>query len=343
MNWEQMVVPGRWVGVLSGLDVIVAPSAFTRETFEQALPGVPVLSARVPLWVPETVVADRTRFGLQADKVWFGSSFEPQSDPARKNPFAVLDAFEQAFPSRPDVGLVVKVNNATVNGRTHPVMEELRARSRRDQRIVLFEEALGYDSVLSLYASLDVYLSLHRSEGIGLGLMEAMSLGKPVIATGWSGNMSFMDRSNSCVVAYELTPVSSQTSEYSKELLGPHAVWAEPDVMNAAEWIRVLVERPDVRAAIGHRARESMERYQKEARHGFFLDELQSIQEGEVSWRIGEARRKHRRDRLERAMAEGEPESAPMDVAWMRSARSLARKAGFRRRKFPYWTPPWGS
>ena len=103
----------------------------------------------------------------------------------RKNPFAVLDAFEQALPSRRDVGLVVKVNNATVGGRAHPVMEELRARARRDERIVLLEESLEYERVLSFYASLDVYVSLHRSEGIGLGLMEAMSLGKPVIATGW--------------------------------------------------------------------------------------------------------------------------------------------------------------
>jgi hypothetical protein len=71
----------------------------------------------------------------------------------RKNPFAVVDAFEQALPSRSDVGLAIKVNNATVDGRAHPVMEELRARSRRDRRIVLLEESLEYESVLSLYAT----------------------------------------------------------------------------------------------------------------------------------------------------------------------------------------------
>jgi glycosyltransferase involved in cell wall biosynthesis len=340
MNWEQMVVPDEWARVLEGLDAIVAPSVFTRETFEGALANVPVLSTRVPLRLPETVTANRKRFGLQPNKVWFGSGFEPQSDPARKNPFAVLDAFEQALPFRHDVGLVVKVNNATVNGRTHPVMEELKARSRRDGRMVLLEEPLDYESVLSLYASLDVYVSLHRSEGIGLGLMEAMSLGKPVIGTGWSGNMSFMDRSNSCVVAYELIPVRGSTYVYSEELLGPRAVWADPDVMNAAEWMRMLVERPDVRAAIGRNARESMERYQEEARRGLFVDELQSILESEVSWGIGEGRRKARRERLERSMAEGKSESTRLGGAWVRNARSLAKKAGFRRGKFPYWTPP---
>jgi glycosyltransferase involved in cell wall biosynthesis len=339
MNWEQMVVPGEWARTLAGLDVIVAPSAFTRETFEEALPGVPILLTRVPLRLPEAVTANRARFGLQPERVWFGSSFEPQSDPARKNPFAVLEAFEQALPARGDVGLVVKVNNAAVNGRDHPVMEELRGRSRKDRRIVLLEESLDYESVQSLYASLDVYVSLHRSEGIGLGLMEAMSLGKPVIATGWSGNMSFMDRSNSCVVAYELVPVRARNHVYSEEVLGPRAVWANPDVTNAAEWMRVLVERPDVRAAIGHNARESMRRYQEEARRGLFVDELRLILESEVSWGVGEGRRKARRDRLERSIAEGESESTRFGGPWIRSARSLAKKAGFRRNR-PYWTPP---
>lgn len=339
VNWEQIVVPSEWARILGGLDVIVAPSAFTREAFEKAVPNVPTLSAKVPLWLPETVSANRTRFGLQADRVWFGGGFEPQSDPARKNPFAVLDAFEQAFPSRPDVGLAIKVNNATVDGRIHPVMEELRARSRTDQRIRLLEESVDYESVLSLYATLDVYVSLHRSEGIGLGLMEAMALGKPVIATGWSGNMSFMDRSNSCLVTYELIPVRAHVHEYSQELLGPRALWAEPDVGNAAEWMRVLVERPDVRAAIGRNAQESMGRYQEEARRGLFVDELQMILDGEVSWGIGEEKRKARRDRIERSLAEGEPDDSRSYPTWIRRARSLAKRAGFRR-KSPFWMPP---
>jgi len=335
VTWEQMVVPTEWLRALEGLDVIVAPSAFTRETFEKALPDVPILLTRVPLRLPEKVTANRKRFGLQPDRVWFGSSFEPQSDPERKNPFGVLDAFEQALPSREDVGLVVKVNNATLDRRHHPIMEELRARSRRDRRILLLEESLDYLSVLSLYASLDVYVSLHRSEGVGLGLMEAMSLGKPVIATGWSGNMSFMDRSNSCVVAYKLVPVRGRTYVYSEELLGPRAVWADPDVTNAAEWMRVLVERPEVRDTIGRNAGESMARYQEEAHRGLFLDELRLILESEVVWGIHEGRRKARRDRLERAIAEGEPD----DSVWIRRARSLAKKAGFRRSR-PYWSPP---
>ncbi len=325
VNWEQMVVPHEWSRVLEGLDVIVAPSAFTRNTFEGALPSVPTISTKVPLFLPAEVKENRQRFGLQHDPVWFGSSFEPQSDPARKNPFAVLTAFEEAFAGRQDAGLVIKVNNATVDGRIHPVVEELRARSRGDGRVHLIEESLDYRSVLSLYASLDVYVSLHRSEGIGLGLMEAMSLGKPVIATGWSGNMSFMDRSNTCLVAYDLVPVRGGTWVYSERVLGERAVWAEPDVADAADWMRVLVERPDVRVAIGRKAAEDMRRYQEEAQQGLFIDELRAILDSEVLWGIGGKRRKVRRMRLEKCVLD----KGCLHRPWRRRVQSLLRKVVF--------------
>lgn len=322
MNWEQMVVPHEWARVLEGLDVIVAPSAFTRNAFEGALPSVPVISTKVPLFLPDDVKENRLRFGLQRDLVWFGGSFEPQSDPVRKNPFAVLKAFEQAFSSRRDVGLVIKVNNATVNGRTHPGVEELRSRGRDDGRVRLIEEPLDYRSVLSLYASLDVFVSLHRSEGIGLGLMEAMSLGKPVIATGWSGNMSFMDHSNACLAAYSLVPVRGSTWVYSEHMVGKSAVWAEPDVDDAADWMRVLVERPDVRVAIGCKAADDMRRYQQEAQRGVFIDELRAILDSELLFDIGRKRRKVRRTRLEQCVLEEER----FRRSWRPRVRSLLRK-----------------
>ena len=340
VNWEHMVVPAAWVRGLSGLDVIVAPSAFTREAFERALPNVPVIPMKVPLGLPAGVQGNRARFGLQSRAVWFGSGFEPQSDPVRKNPFAVLDAFERAVPGRRDVGLVIKLNNATVAGQAHPIVAELRSRARRDGRIILLEETLDYRDVLSLYASLDVFVSLHRSEGIGLSLIEAMSLGKPVIATGWSGNMSFMDRSNSCVVGYRLIPARGSTYVYTKKVLGPRAVWAEPDVTNAAEWMRALVEQPDVREGIGRRASEAMRRYQEEAQRGLFLDELRMILESEVAWGIDLKRRSVRRDCLERWMGEGESQRSRSTAMWIGRLKSLAKKAGFRKGRFPYWTPP---
>jgi hypothetical protein len=325
MNWEQMVVPHEWSRVLEGLDVIVAPSAFTRNTFEGALPSVPAISTKVPLFLPADVRESRLRFGLSRDMVWFGSSFEPQSDPARKNPFGVLSAFGRAFSGRRDAGLVIRVNNATVDGRTHPGVEELRSRSRRDDRVRLIEDPLDYQSVLSLYASLDVFVSLHRSEGIGLGLMEAMSLGKPVIATAWSGNMSFMNHSNACLAAYNLIPVRASTWVYSARVLGKGAVWAEPDGDDAADWMRLLVERPDLRAAIGRKAAEDMRRYQEEAQCGMFIDELRAILDSQLLFGIGTKRRELRRMRLEQCVLE----ERRLRRSWRATVRSLLGKLAF--------------
>jgi glycosyltransferase involved in cell wall biosynthesis len=261
-----------------------------------------VISLNVPLPPPDSIEPDRARFGLHPDRVWFGSSFEPQSDIARKNPYGVLQAFDLLSRTNSDAGLLIKVNNGIIDGRPHPVLEDLRARTRANPRISLLEDTLDYDSVLSLYASLDVFVSLHRSEGIGLALMETMALGKPVIATGWSGNMSFMDRSSACIVSHAMVPVDSDTHVYSRQVLGSTALWAEPDVTHAAEWMRVLASDPAMRAAIGRRAATAMHRYQTEARQAVFLDELRAIWDAEVHRGIGRAQRKARRDRLHRGL-----------------------------------------
>jgi glycosyltransferase involved in cell wall biosynthesis len=209
-------------------------------------------------------------------------------------------------------------------------VEQLREHARDDNRIVIIDRSLDYGSVLSLYASLDVFVSLHRSEGIGLGLMEAMALGTPVLATGWSGNMSFMDRSSACMVAYELVPVRSDTPVYRRELLGPTARWAEPDLSSAAEWMRILANRPDIRRSFGRNAAAAMSRYQDEARRGSFVEELRVIRQSEVTWGVGAERRRARRRRLERNSTDPHSLPAPPFPLWLRQLKSLAKRACLR-------------
>jgi hypothetical protein len=143
-------------------------------------------------------------------------------------------------------------------------------------------ETLSYADVLKLYASCDVYVSLHRAEGLGLGLMEAMALGKPVIATAWSGNMTFMNYTNSCPVNYHLIPVDASTPVYRKGRLGMETIWADPDIDEAAAWMHRLADDPDLRAEIGRKAADDMRQWQDEACHGKFIDELQAIWEHQV-------------------------------------------------------------
>jgi glycosyltransferase involved in cell wall biosynthesis len=137
--------------------------------------------------------------------------------------------------------------------------EELRARVGSDQRVKIVDRSLSYAEVLSLYASCDVMLSLHRSEGLGLHLMEAMSLGKVVVATNWSGNTDFMTRDDAVPIGYRLVPVNTSHGTYRSEVDRPGQEWAEADVREAADAMRALHKNPERRRALGFAAAAAME------------------------------------------------------------------------------------
>lgn len=272
--WELTVVPERWKRGFQSLDVVLAASDFVQGVFSDNLSGPFIVPAPCPLYLPEPVVPDRARFDLPDAPVIFVTSFEPASDPERKNPFAAIRAFLKAFPDDGSALLVIKVNNPMLDGVLHPAISQLHELCRGRAHIRILDEVLSYPDVLCLYASCDAFISLHRAEGLGLGLMEAMALGKPVIATAWSGNMSFMSHTNSCLVGYELVPVRSELPVYSPRYLGKSAHWAEPSIEQAAAWMQELTRNASLREDIGRRAADSMVRYQARAKEGQFLDEL---------------------------------------------------------------------
>jgi len=128
--------------------------------------------------------------------------------------------------------------------------------------------------VLALSASCDVYVSLHRSEGLGLNLLEAMSLGKPVITTAWSGTMDFTGEEDSCLVGYDLVPVVASHPAYRPDAIGPGQMWAEPRLDEAAHWMRRLADDAELRARIGGRALAAMEARRAEHTKAAFYDRL---------------------------------------------------------------------
>jgi glycosyltransferase involved in cell wall biosynthesis len=272
--WELTVVPERWKRGFQSLDVVLAASDFVQGVFSANLSGPFIVPAPCPLYLPEAVAPDRARFGLPDKSIIFVTSFEPASDPERKNPFAAIRAFLKAFPKNGVASLVIKVNNAKLEGKLHPAVVQLHDLCREHEHIRIIDEILSYQNVLCLYASCDAFISLHRAEGLGLGLMEAMALGKPVIATAWSGNMSFMGHTNSCLVGYELVPVRSELPVYSRRYLGQTAHWADPSIEQAAAWMQELTRNAPLREDIGRNAANSMARYQAHAKEGCFLDEL---------------------------------------------------------------------
>jgi glycosyltransferase involved in cell wall biosynthesis len=165
----------------------------------------------------------------------------------RKNPFAVVDSFERAFGNDREKVLVLKSMNGGVRGAE---LERLRMRIAQVPNVKLID---GYFSVAQKNAALalcDCYVSLHRSEGTGITMAEAMALGKPVIATGYSGNLDFMSERNAYLVDYTLGSVPAGCEPYPRG-----SRWADPDVDHAAERMREVVEQPTEAARRGSQGR----------------------------------------------------------------------------------------
>ena len=255
--WELPHLPESWVPVLNGMDVVLAPTRFIAEACERALTR-PVVHYPQAVSVPDDVVSDRARWGIPPGATAYLISYDAESDTARKNPLAALSAFEQAFTDADDALLVVKLNQSELSQTQRDEVDALRTRLARLPNVRFIEGNLPYRDVLSLYASCDVLVSLHRAEGLGLHLMEAMSLGRVVVATGWSGNMDFMTAENSLIVPYRLVPVTSTNAAYAPEVGRGGQLWAEADIAEAARLMRVAFEQPDLRERMGGQAAGDM-------------------------------------------------------------------------------------
>jgi glycosyltransferase involved in cell wall biosynthesis len=257
--WELPRIPPSWVPTLEQLDIVLAGSSFIQYSLLAELSGPSVRYLPHPLYLEPGYSDDRSAWGIPERTVVFISAFELASDLNRKNPFATIDAFNRAFSKSDDAILLLKINNSKMQASFERHLDALRAHSAQNPRIILVDEVLEYKDVLSLYASADVFVSLHRAEGLGLGMLEAMSLGKTVIATGWSGNMDFMNEQNSCLVGYDFTPVEASTqAAYTPEFMGGEAKWADPNIDEAAAWMRRLAEDAELRRHIGKQAAADM-------------------------------------------------------------------------------------
>lgn len=275
--WELPDILPVWRHGAKAFDALIAGSEFVQACLSTHIPGVPVLLAPHPLDLPPPSASGRARFGLPQDQVLFFSGFEPYSDVARKNPFAAVAAFRRAFIDGSGVCLVIKVNNVTATGPAQADLEALRRLAREDARILLVEERFSYPDLLALYGCCDVFVSLHRAEGLGLVPLEAMRLGKPVVATAWSGNMSYMNHRNAALVGYGFAPPDETSRLYSPSRLGVQSKWAEPDLGHAARWMRRLAADGALRRAIGERARADALAYDERARRTTFALELESL------------------------------------------------------------------
>ena len=232
--WELEEIPEEWCKCFPYVDEVWAPANFTADAIRKKSP-VPVTMIPYGIEAKTDEKFDRAYFGLPKDRFLFLCMYDTNSTMARKNPRAVVNAFKQAFDKDDlSVGLVIKLNNPTDHD-----MAILKADLEGYQNITLINRILSKTEVNSLIADCNVFVSLHRSEGFGLVMAEAMYLGVPCIATGWSANVDFMNRENSCLVDYGFVSVGE-----NYHLATADQRWADPNIDQAADYMKRLSSDP---------------------------------------------------------------------------------------------------
>jgi glycosyltransferase involved in cell wall biosynthesis/SAM-dependent methyltransferase len=243
--WEVEHFPADLGRAFDVVDEVWAISSFTRDAIAR-MTDRPVFAVPPPVSTPVVDPAiTREALGLPPGFV-FLFAFDYLSVPKRKNAIGLVDAFTSAF--RPGEGptLVIK----SINGDRHrAAQQELRRAVSAREDIVLMEDYLSTSERTSLMAHADCYVSLHRAEGFGLTMAESMALGKPVIATAYSGNMDFMTESTAYLVPWESTAIGEDAPPYPAT-----ARWAEPRLDVAAELMRRVYGDPEAAKQVGERA-----------------------------------------------------------------------------------------
>lgn len=250
--WELPHYPPPWARELERFDEIWAASPFI---YDSIRPAVNTMVLHIPCASEPHVSAllERSHFGIPPGRLAVLFFFDFWSYPSRKNPYAVIETFRRFRNARPDaeVQLILKLNHSSHDP---AVAAELgKATEQFGDRVTVIDATLSTNDARNLVRCCDCFLSLHRSEGFGRGPAEAMFFGKPVIATGWSGNMEYMDADNSCPVRFDLVPVGADDYPFPQD-----QVWADPDVDHAAQLLIRLVDDPAHAKAIGERARAHM-------------------------------------------------------------------------------------
>jgi glycosyltransferase involved in cell wall biosynthesis len=251
--WELPRYPEAWAHQLERFDEVWAGSRFIADAIQPTV-SVPVLHMPLGTEVAPHVTRSRRYYGISEPAYAFLFFCDLRSFVDRKNPLAVLEAFRLFLAQRPwaQATLVVKFHGSE---HAPEVAGELNRRAAQlGPRVLLINQMMTEDDVHALIRTCDAFISLHRAEGYGLGLAEAMCLGRPVIGTGYSGNVDFMTPEVARLVDYRLVPVPEGAYPHWQDQL-----WAEPDVRHAAKLMVELFDDPDSGRALGRRARTHMQ------------------------------------------------------------------------------------
>lgn len=255
--WELSRYPEEWISKFNKFNEVWVPSSFMRDPLINLL-DIPVTKISHPVEVKLKSFFDRKYFNLPENTYLFLFFFDFRSYIDRKNPFAFIEAFEYVLSQNnfSDCNVVIKINGAGFSDETKEkfanFIEKIN-KSVAKNKVILLDFEMNENEVKNLIRCCDCFVSLHRSEGFGLGIAEAMYLGKPVIATNYSGNVDFMNAENSFLVDYKLIPVLEGQYPHFRD-----QVWADVNIPHAGYFMNKLQENPKYGTEIGDKARLSI-------------------------------------------------------------------------------------
>ncbi len=248
--WELPDVPSDWHAGFDFVHEVWALSDFTAQAFRRHT-ALPVKTTPLPVMPAILPSPESWAWPKPINSFVVLAMFNLASGYTRKNPLGAIQAFQQAFGTDKSCRLLLKIANPQAYPAGMQALERLAAAAGN---IELFTTTLPPDQTAALIAASDVVLSLHRAEGFGLVPAEAMLQGKPVVATGWSGNLTFMSPENSCLVDYTLVPAADPQATYHH----PNQQWAEPNIATAAKALQKLRQDRALANRLGTQARKDV-------------------------------------------------------------------------------------
>ena len=274
---EVIDYPEEWAVNFKYFQEIWTASSFCQEAISRLSP-VPVLKIPYPIFLFDNHGYTRKDLNLDDNKFLFLSIANAYSDIERKNILGTIRAFKEAFPSEDNVGLVLKLCNTNVEVDYFNRIKEL---INNDSRIQIIDEFLDREVISSLYHLTDAYVSLHRAEGFGLTMAEAMLAKKPVLTTGYSGNLDFCDYFNCFIVDFDLVRVGENRMRYKSE-----NIWAEPKIPSAAEGYKEIFRNKALRDQKANLAFNRISNDFNEAKIGQLISKRLQTIENRFTWNL---------------------------------------------------------
>jgi glycosyltransferase involved in cell wall biosynthesis len=235
--WELPVWPEKFAKICNFVDEIWAQSSYVEGAFK-GLGNIKIRRMPMLVSVERPNANVRKHFDIPENDFVFYSVLDGNSWISRKNPLASVKAFQKAFGnSSKGVSLVVKVMNI---GQSGELWDEFATLAARDNRIIVINKILEKQDLINLISSCDCFISLHRSEGFGRNIAEAMLLGVPVITSNFSGNTDYCNNETSFLVGGEEVPL--RPGDY---LFHDSQYWFEADIGQAAQQMKIVIEQPE--------------------------------------------------------------------------------------------------